>query len=33
MKHIGFIPKDYKVFMDKVIEEDIRFVNAGKRIP
>tara|TARA_B110000438_G_C15765142_1_gene629206 strand:+ start:756 stop:1418 length:663 start_codon:yes stop_codon:yes gene_type:complete len=33
LKRLDFIPKGYKVFIDKVINEDIRYCNAGKYIP
>ena len=33
LNHLRIIPEGYKVFMDKVVEENIRFANAGKHIP
>ena len=31
--HLKFIPEGYKRFMEKVVEDNIRFANAGKYIP
>ena len=33
LRHSNFIPEGYKLFMDQVMEKNIRFANAGKHIP
>jgi len=33
LRHLNFIPEGYKLFMDQVMENNIRFANAGKHIP
>ena len=33
LRHSNFIPEGYKIFMDQVVKENIRFANAGKHIP
>ena len=33
LNRLKFIPNGYKIFMDQVINENIKFANAGKHIP
>ena len=33
LRHSNILPEGYKLFMDQVVEKNIRFANAGKHIP